>query len=98
MYDRAQFVGGPEIANFTGRGCKMKKLSIGLLLMSGFLMAQDQQPVQQESQHLTESQRLALGSQSPRVRVHSKRHANKDTDYYVTENKTTIVAMVPYGK
>lgn len=78
----------------------MKTLFIGLLLMGGFLMAQDQQPAaaQHGSRHVTESQRRALVSQSPRVRVHSKRHANKDTDYQVTENKTTIVAMLPWGK
>jgi len=68
--------------------------------MSGFLMAQDQQPAQtqQQSQHVTESERRALISQSPRVRAHSERHANKDTDYHVTKNKTTIVAVLPYGK
>jgi hypothetical protein len=62
-------------------------------------MAQDQPAqTQQQSQHVTESERRASISQSPQVRAHRKRHATKDTDYYVTKNKTTIVAMLPYGK
>lgn len=72
----------------------MKTLTIGLLLMSGLLMAQAQEPTTQ-SQHITESQRRALASQSPSVRVH-KKHPNKNR-YIVKENKSTIVATKAYG-
>ncbi|MGA2879415.1 MAG: hypothetical protein ABSG13_10730 [Bryobacteraceae bacterium] len=76
----------------------MKPLIIGLLFTTfttGLLMAQEQTT---QPQHLTESQRRALRSQSPQVRTHSRRHLNKDTAYHVTENKTTITATIPYGK
>ncbi len=72
----------------------MKKLTVGLLLMSGLLMAQESAT---PSQHITESQRRALASQSPSVRVHSKKH-HKASKYHVTENKSTIVATKPYGQ
>jgi hypothetical protein len=49
------------------------------------------------SQHITESQRRALASQSPSVRVHSKKH-HKASKYHVTENKSTIVGTKPYNK
>jgi len=69
----------------------MKTLAIGLLLTGGLLMAQE--PATQ-SQHLSETQRQALASQSPSVRVH-KKHPAKNK-YQVTQNKTTIVATKPY--
>jgi hypothetical protein len=71
----------------------MKILTVGLLLMSGLLMAQE--PATQ-SQHITESERRALASQSPSVRVH-KKHPNKDK-YIVKENKSTIVATKAYDQ
>jgi hypothetical protein len=81
----------------------MKKLTFALLFAGGILMAQeqatpDQTTQDQTSQHVSENQRRALRSQSPVVKAHSKKHTNKDPEYRVTENKTTIVAMVPYGK
>jgi hypothetical protein len=69
----------------------MKRLTLGLLIMSGFLMAQDQ-PTQPA--HLSESQRVALRTQSPPVKTHGK-HSKKKSKYTVTENKTTIVATRP---
>jgi hypothetical protein len=76
----------------------MKKLTFALLFAGGILMAQAQATQDQTSQHVSENQRRALRSQSPVVKAHSKKHINKDPEYRVTENKTTIVAMVPYGK
>jgi hypothetical protein len=76
----------------------MKKLIFALLFAGGILMAQEQATQDQTSQHVSENQRRALRSQSPVVKAHSKKHINKDPEYRVTENKTTIVAMVPYGK
>jgi hypothetical protein len=70
----------------------MKTLTVGLLFMGGLLMAQEAAAPQ--SQHVTESQRRALASQSPSVRIH-KKHPAKNK-YVVTENKTTIVATKPY--
>jgi hypothetical protein len=69
----------------------MKKLTLGLLIMGGFLIAQDQ-PAQ--PQHLSENQRVALRTQSPPVKTHGK-HSKKRSNYNVTENKTTIVATKP---
>src|ERR1700722_1856685 len=85
------------------RGGNMKKLTFALLFAGGILMAQeqatpDQATQDQTTQHVSENQRRALRSQSPVVKAHSKKHINKDPEYRVTENKTTIVAMVPYGK
>lgn len=77
----------------------MKKLIISLLFASRFLMAQDQ-PVQQQPPqpaHLNEFQRRALRTQSPPVKTHSWKHRNKPTKYFVTENKTTIVAARPFN-
>jgi hypothetical protein len=82
-------------------GFKMKKLAVALLLTSGFLMAQEQTapPEQTAPQaHLTETQRMALRTQSPPVKTHSRKNSDKPTKYQVTENKTTIVATRPYGQ
>ncbi len=79
----------------------MKIFMIGLLFTGGMLMAQDTQTQQQPAQeaHLSASQRLALYSQSPRVRTnHGKHHRNKYDSYLVTKDKGAIVAMIPYGK
>ncbi len=73
----------------------MKKLTVALFLMSGFLMAQEQAP---PPAHLTETQRIALRTQSPPVKTHSRRHSDKPTKYYVTENKSTIVATKAFGQ
>jgi len=72
----------------------MRKLTFGLLIMSGFLMAQDQ-PAQ--PRHLSEDQRIALRTQSPPVKTHG-RHSKKKSDYNVTENKTTIVATKTFAQ
>ena len=74
----------------------MKKLTLGLLFLSGILMAQEV-PVAQEPAHLSESQRIALRTQSPPVKTHSWRHRDKPAKYLVTENKTTIVATRVYN-
>jgi hypothetical protein len=78
----------------------MRTIMIGLLFVGGVLMAQDQ-PAQEQNDkpaHLSENQRVALRTQSPPVKTHSKKHAYKPTKYQVTENKTTIVATRPYGQ
>jgi hypothetical protein len=83
----------------------MKKLLlIGSLFASGFLMAQDvtytYQPVEpgQQQGHLSEDARIALRTQSPPVKTHSRKHADRPSKYVVTENKSTIVATRVYGQ
>jgi hypothetical protein len=74
---------------------QMKKLTVALFLMSGFLMAQEQTAPQA---HLSQTQRIALRTQSPPVKTHSRKHSDKPAKYTVTENKTTIVATRPFGQ
>jgi hypothetical protein len=89
----------------------MKKLTVALFFMGGFLMAQDQTapPPQEQTAlqvqeepaqpaHLSENQRIALRTQSPPVKTHSWKHSDKPTKYQVTENKTTIVATRTFGQ
>ena len=83
----------------------MKKLTVALFLMSGFLMAQDQPAPQTQEQaappqqaHLSETQRIALRTQSPPVKTHSRKHSDKPSKYTVTENKSTIVATRTFGQ
>jgi hypothetical protein len=73
----------------------MKTLAVAFLFASGMLMAQETaapepQPV---SHHVGYFDRIALRTQDPPVKVHSRKHANKPTKYMVTENKSTIVAV-----
>jgi hypothetical protein len=78
----------------------MKKLLIGFICASGFLMAEDvtytYQPVEQG--HLSEDARIALRTQSPPVKTHGRKHADRPSKYVVTENKTTIVATRVNGQ
>jgi hypothetical protein len=76
---------------------EMKKLTVALFLMSGFLMAQEQAAPPPQA-HLSETQRLALRTQSPPVKTHSRKHAYKPTKYTVTENKSTIVATKAFAQ
>ena len=82
----------------------MKKLLIGFLCAGGFLMAQEvtytYQPVKpgQEQGHLSEDARIALRTQSPPVKTHTRKHAGRPSKYVVTENKTTIVATRVSGQ
>jgi hypothetical protein len=82
----------------------MTKLVIGCLFAGGLLMAQDvtytYQPVEpgQQQGHLSEDARIALRTQSPPVKTHSRKHADRPSKYIVTENKTTIVATRVYGR
>jgi hypothetical protein len=78
----------------------MKKLTVALFLMSGFLMAQEQTAPEQTAPqaHLSETQRIALRTQSPPVKTHSRKHSDKPAKYTVTENKTTIVATRSFGQ
>jgi hypothetical protein len=82
----------------------MKKLLIASICAGGFLMAQDvtytYQPVEpgQEQGHLSQDARIALRSQSPPVKTHSRKHADRPSKYVVTENKTTIVATRVWGQ
>jgi hypothetical protein len=82
----------------------MKKLLIGLTCAGGFLMAQDvtytYQPVDpgQQQGHLSENARIALRTQSPAVKTHSRKHADRPSKYVVTEDKTTIVATRVFGQ
>ena len=82
---------------------KMKKLTVALFLIGGFLMAQEQTapPAQEQTPppaHLSETQRIALRTQSPPVKTRSRKHSDKPTKYQVTEDKTTIVATRTYGQ
>jgi hypothetical protein len=74
----------------------MKPILIGLVFMGGVLMAQDQETQQYRPAHLSEDARVALRSQSPSVKTHSRKHLDKPAKYTVTENKTTIVATRTY--
>jgi len=82
----------------------MKKLLIGLMCAGGLLMAEDvthtYQPAEpgQHQGHLSENARIALRSQSPSVKTHSRKHADRPSKYVVTENKTTIVATRVSGQ
>ncbi len=82
----------------------MKKVFIGFLCACGLVMAQDvtytYQPVEpgQQQGHLSEDARIALRTQSPSVKTHSRKHADRPSKYVVTENKTTIVATRIYGR
>jgi hypothetical protein len=95
---------GGLIAALNGGGLNMKKLIVGFLCAGGFLMAQNvtytYQPVEpgQQQGHLSQDARIALRSQSPSVKTHSRKHADRPSKYVVTENKTTIVATRAYGK
>jgi len=80
----------------------MKKLSIGLMFVSGMFMGgvlaaqEEPAPPPQQQAHLNEWQREALRTQSPPVKTHSRKHADRPSKYVVTENKTTIVAVRPF--
>ena len=82
----------------------MKKLFIVFMCAGGFLLAQDvtktYQPVEpgQPQGHLSEDARIALRSQSPSVKTHSRKHADRPSKYVVTENKSTIVATRVNGQ
>jgi hypothetical protein len=82
----------------------MKKLLIAFVCAGGFLMAQEvtytYQPVApgQQQGHLSEDARIALRTQSPSVKTHSRKHADRPSKYVVTENKTTIVATRVNGQ
>jgi hypothetical protein len=82
----------------------MKKLLIGFICAGGLLMAQDvtytYQPAEpgQQQGHLSQDARVALRTQSPPVKTHSRKHADRPTKYVVTENKTTIVATRVSGQ
>jgi hypothetical protein len=81
----------------------MQKLLIGFMCAGGFLLAQDvpytDQPVEPgQHGHLSENARIALRTQSPSVKTHSRKHADRPSKYVVTENKTTIVATRVYGQ
>jgi hypothetical protein len=72
----------------------MKTLAMAFLFASGMLMAaelpvEEPQPV---SNHVSYFARIALRTQSPPVKVHSRKHADRPSKYVVTENKSTIVA------
>jgi len=82
----------------------MKKLLIGFMCVGGFLMAEDvtytYQPVEagQQQGHLSDNARSALRTQSPPVKTHSRKHADRPSKYMVTENKSTIVATRVFGQ
>jgi hypothetical protein len=73
----------------------MKTFITALLLTSGVLLAQEQ-PAQPTQAHLSETQRIALRTQSPPVKTHSSKHSNKPADYVVKENRSTIIAIKPF--
>ena len=73
----------------------MKTLAMAFLLASGMLMAAEQpvqEPQQPVSDHIGYFDRIALRTQDPPVKVHSRKHSDRPSKYIVTENKTTIVA------
>jgi hypothetical protein len=82
----------------------IKKLLVGFICAGGFLTAQEvtytYQPVDpgQQQGHPSENARIALRTQSPPVKTHSRKHADRPSKYVVTENKTTIVATRASGQ
>jgi hypothetical protein len=75
----------------------MKKAVIGLLLVSGFAMAATKvHSVPPPQAHLSSWERMALNTQSPRVRV--SRHGTVRPGYRVAKSKGAISAFVPFGK
>ncbi len=78
----------------------MKTFIIGLLFTGGILMAQVPSEQSQEAHaptgHVSYFDRFALRSQAPAVPTGKR--LNKHPNYRVTVNKSTIVAMVPWGK
>jgi hypothetical protein len=74
----------------------MKTLIFGLLFTGGILMAQQPQEQPQAPSHVSYFDRFALRSQAPAVPTGKRQ--TKHPNYRVTVNKSTIVAMVPWGK
>jgi hypothetical protein len=73
----------------------MKTLAMAFLFASGILMAAEQPPQEPQpvSDHVGYFARIALRTQDPAVKTHSRKHADRPTKYLVTENKSTIVAV-----
>lgn len=79
----------------------MKTLIVGLLFTGGILMAEQPQAQEPQPEHHRFSwwTQEALRTQSPPLHVHqTKKHHEKSNDYQINENKTTIVATIPWGK
>lgn len=79
----------------------MKKAVIGLLLASGLAMAatknsaSDVRPIK----HMSSWDRLALNTQSPRIKLSKRDHYQTPKEgYSMVSSKDTINAYIPYGK
>ena len=77
----------------------MKKIVIGLLLVSGFAMAKDVEGTVRPQKHMAWWTRLALNTQSPRVKLSKLDNYQAPKDgYRIVSSKDTINAYIPYGK
>jgi len=79
----------------------MKKVLIGLLLMSGLAMAATRHPegAIRPQKHMAWWTQLALSTQSPRIKLSKQSHYQTPAPgYRIMSSKDTINAYVPYGK
>ena len=76
----------------------MKKVVIGLLLLSGFAMAQDVEGVKPRK-HMAWWTKVALNTQSPRIKLSKlDNYQSPKEGYRIVSSKDTINAYIPYGK
>jgi hypothetical protein len=77
----------------------MKRSVIGLLLASGFAMAADVEGVVKPDKHMSRWTRIALNTQSPRIKLSKLDNYQSPKDgYHIVSSKHTINAYIPYGK
>jgi hypothetical protein len=77
----------------------MKRFAIGLLLVSGIAMAADVEGVVKPQKHMSWWTKLALNTQSPRVKLSKlDNYQSPKEGYRIVSSKTTINAYIPYGK
>src|SRR5271170_7098380 len=79
-------------------GNDMKKLVIGLLLVSGFAMAGDVEGNVKPQKRMASWTKLALNTQSPRVKLSKLDNYQAPKEgYRIVSSKDTINAYIPYG-
>jgi hypothetical protein len=78
----------------------MKKVVIGLLLISGFAMAASKnEGAVIPQKHMSSWTRLALNTQSPRIKLSkADGYQTPKEGYRIVSSKDTINAYIPYGK
>ena len=77
----------------------MKKLVIGLLLVSGFAMAADVEGAVKPQKRMSGRERMALNTQSPRIKLSKLDNYQAPKEgYRIVSSRDTINAYLPYGK